>query len=141
MRFLGGIWKRKVNGEILDFYPCPFMVGDIFITTNNIKPEIRYPKTKWEKLPEDSYLVVSSLKHPVKTIFGENEHTLTLDELPFHQDTLGSYTGAGNQSDGYGAPIGNGVYQGDVKTRGIGGDKPFSFMPKSYAVFIYRRIA
>ena len=112
-----------------------------YITTNNIKPEIRYPKTKWEKLPEDSYLVVSSLKHPVKTIFGENEHTLTLDEVPFHQDTLGSYTGAGNQSDGYGAPIGNGVYQGDVKTRGIGGDKPFSIMPKSYAVFIYRRIA
>lgn len=139
MRVLSGIWKRKINGETLDYYPCPFLPGDIFITTNSIKPEIRYPGTQWEELPEETYLVVASDVHQVKTIFGENEHTLTVDEIPEHKHSLGvgsGYSTGINSFFGYGSSYKGSLYTGDK-----GGGQAHNNMPRSYAVYIYRRIA
>lgn len=143
MRFLGGIWKRKINGETLDYYPCPYMVGDIFITTNSIKPEIRYPGTEWEELPEETYLMTASLKHPVKSICGENEVTLTIETIPKHRFRI---YGVGNADFAKGTVtmMGNsgGANQGNyADTEYIGGGKAHNNMPKSYAVYGYIRIA
>lgn len=150
MRFLGGIWKRKINGETLDYYPCPYMVGDIFITTNSIKPEIRYPGTEWEELPEETYLMIASSAHPVKSTCGENEHTLTIDEMPQHYHQLIDKSIGTRPQSGWGsgtsntniiattAPNAMGRY---IDTANVGGNKPHNNMPKSYAIYGYRRIA
>lgn len=142
MRFLGGIWKRKVNGEILDYYPCPFMVGDIFITTNSIRPEIRYPGTSWEELPEETYLMIASSKFPVKSIGGENEHTLTIDEMPSHTHSSVVY---GRQLSGDVIASSNGEggsYPGkDYNIGKTGGGQSHNNMPQFYAIYGYRRIA
>lgn len=140
MRFLGGIWKRKINGETLDYYPCPYMVGDIFITTNSLKPEIRFPGTKWEELPEETYLVIASSKYPVKNICGQNEIVLTKDNLPNIKLGIDYYYPGDNPSF-ISANKGNGVYIGTGNTNIIGGGMPLNNMPKSYAIYGYIRIA
>lgn len=142
MRFLGGIWKRKINGETLDYYPCPYMVGDIFITTNSIKPEIRYPGTEWEELPEETYLMTASSAHPVKSTCGENEVTLTVEQIPAHSHsvTKGSNVNANgwNFMSGYGGDVPSGTKNNTDQT---GGGQAHNNMPKSYAIYGYIRIA
>ena len=139
MRFLGGIWKRKINGETLDYYPCPYMVGDILITTNGISPEIRYPNTEWEELPEEAYLMIASSKYPIKSTGGENEVTLTVEQIPEHNHQLAI---EGGSSGRYGAKL----QQGNTTTDNFavintGGGQPHNNMPKFYAIYGYRRIA
>ncbi len=36
----------KINGE--DYYPCPYVVGDLYITTNSENPSNKYGGTTWE---------------------------------------------------------------------------------------------
>ena len=137
MRFLGGIWKRKVNGETLDYYPCPYMVGDIFITTSSIKPEIRYPGTEWEELPEETYLMIASSKYTVKSTGGENEVTLTIDQIPPHTHIL---PGAGGGS-GKTTLLRANTQVASVQSYSTGGGEPHNNMPRFYAIYGYRRIA
>ncbi len=140
MRFLSGIWKRKINGETLDYYPCPYMVGDILITTNTIKPEIRYPGTEWEELPEETYLMIASSKYPNKSTGGENEVTLIKDNLPNIKLGIDYYT-SGNNASFICASKGSGIYVGTGNTNIIGSSKPINNMPQFYAIYGYRRIA
>lgn len=147
MKFLGGIWKRKVNGETLDYYPCPFMVGDIFVTTNTIKPEVRYPGTEWEELPEETFLMIASSKYTVKSTGGENEVTLTVEQIPAHTHPIKDkvYDVEFGRNDGGGGnrnPIGGtGKSHGIVEASSVGGGQPHNNMPKFYAIYGYRRIA
>ena len=147
MKFLGGIWKRKVNGETLDYYPCPFMVGDIFVTTNTIKPEVRYPGTEWEELPEETFLMIASSKYTVKSSGGENEVTLTVEQIPAHTHPIKDkvYDVEFGRNDGGGgnrSPIGGtGKSHGIVEASSVGGGQPHNNMPKFYAIYGYRRIA
>ena len=137
MRFLGGIWKRKINGETLDYYPCPYMVGDIFITTNSISPEIRYPGTEWEELPEEAYLMIASSKYPVKSTGGENEVTLIINHIPPHTHIL---PGAGSGS-GQTTLVRANTQVASVQSYSTGGGEPHNNMPRFYAIYGYRRIA
>ena len=137
MRFLGGIWKRKINGETLDYYPCPYMVGDILITTNGISPKIRYPGTEWEELPEEAYLMIASSKYTVKSTGGENEVTLTINHIPPHTHTL---PGAGSGS-GQTTLVRANTQVASVQSYSTGGGEPHNNMPKFYAIYGYRRIA
>lgn len=144
MRFLGGIWKRKINGETLDYYPCPYMVGDILITTNTISPEIRYPGTEWEELPEETYLMIASSQHPVKSTCGENETTLTVEQLPSHRMSVKAGTNNTTNTNGdafligYGGSYGNNTIR---YTNSIGSGLAHNNMPKSYAIYGYIRVA
>lgn len=139
------------NGRIGDLsnsnvmYPnANYEVGDLFITTREDDPNIRFGG-QWEKLPSETFLINASDAYPVKSTGGENEHTLTVDEMPehFHTTTINRDDGGGNQNwgglSGY-AKV-SGVVLGQASGSHVGNSQPHNNMPKFYAVYIWIRIA
>ena len=125
-----------------------YKIGDIFITTNEENPANRFGGT-WEKLPDETFLMTASSKYAVKSTGGENEHTLTIEEMPSHgheiKDT--SYNVNFGRVDGGGGPnfpingAGAGNSYGLVTALETGGNKPHNNMPKFYAVYVWIRVA
>ena len=95
------------HGTLKDYegnniYPnAYYKIGDIFITTNNENPANRFGGT-WEKLPDETFLMTASSNYTVKSTGGENEHTLTIDEIPPHNHPLAI---EGGSSSRYGAKL------------------------------------
>lgn len=149
-KFMGGIPKRKVDGEEIPMYFCPYFVGDILQTVSEVSPNVRYPGTTWQKIEEETYLVSASSNHPVKSTFGENEHTLTVDEMPkltfqsdqsvYNDGFMLHATGGSNYTTLALASQGYGVYNKPT-THFNGGGQAHNNMPKSYAVYIWLRVA
>jgi hypothetical protein len=132
---------EDINGNKI--YPNPYYkIGDIFITTRDENPSERFGGT-WEKLPDETFLMTSSENYPIKSIGGENEHTLTVDEIPNHTHTIYS---AGNTNYATGVVTSMGNRNGNNPTTNTistsnCGDKPHNNMPKFYAVYVWIRVA
>ncbi len=143
MRVVSGILKQIINGVEYETLLCPYAVGDVFITTNNINPETRYKGTKWQKIEDETFLMSASTKYPAKSAGGENEHTLTIEELPSHTHGFQRNRSSGNMT--WGGMIGtakvDGVTFGYMDSSGTGGDQPHNNMPKFFAVNMWRRMA
>lgn len=99
----------------------------------------------WEKLAEGTVLMSAGDTYTAGQVYGENEHTLTVDEMPAH--THGFYIGYGNTTSGPHDALfyskmqvqpwgGNGQYL----QQPAGGSQPHNNMQKSYATNIWRRI-
>ena len=115
-----------------------YKVGDIFITTRDENPSIRFGGT-WEKLPDETFLMTASSNYPVKTTGGENEHTLTIEEMPSHNHGLSI---EGGSSTKWGTRVQQGNTTVDkyaISSNGSG--KPHNNMPKYYAVYVWIRVA
>lgn len=150
MKVASTLWKEKINGEEIEFLVCPYMVGDILTTTNNIDPSARYKGTTWQKIEEETFLMSASETYPVKTTGGENEHTLTVDEMPSHNHTISNNGNAkfpitiNAETGGTGYNI-NYSYGTKSEPRLIadnkGGSKAHNNMPKFYAVYFWLRVA
>ena len=135
------------HGTLKDYegnniYPnAYYKVGDIFITTNSENPADRFGGT-WQKLPEETFLMTASSQYAVKSTGGENEVTLTAEQIPAHNHTFwkgDNVNGSGNRvMTGYG-----GTVQGDVDiySSSVGGGQAHNNMPKFYAVYIWIRVA
>lgn len=134
------------HGTLKDYegnkiYPnAYYKVGDIFITTNEENPANRFGGT-WQKLPEETFLMTASSNYTVKSTGGENEVTLTVEQIPPHNHRVASYKGNGSTADGYNARMGDGVWESNIYTITIGGGQPHNNMPKFYAVYIWIRVA
>ena len=118
-----------------------YKIGDIFITTNEENPANRFGGT-WEKLPDETFLMTASSKYAVKSTGGENEHTLTIDEMPKHRLQING-NGSGD-SWATGNIMMNSAYSNTpatANTEYIGGDQPHNNMPKFYAVYVWIRVA
>lgn len=138
-KFIGFLWKKKVNGEEIPVYPCPYFVGDFLITESEVSPNIRWKGTTWQLIEEETYLVSASESHPVKTIFGENEVTLTIEQIPNHNHSL--HLGSGS-SGAYGGQLKAGNTGIDnYAITSTGGGQAHNNMPKSYSVYIWKRVA
>lgn len=129
-----------------------YKVGDIFITTRDENPSIRFGGT-WEKLPDETFLMTASSNYPVKTTGGENEHTLTKDELPntslkivdssysWTVNLAGSKTGSGSSYPGITGLKAEPTDSQKIRTENMGSGKPHNNMPKFYAVYVWIRVA
>lgn len=132
------VLKTKIDDKSIELLPCPYAVGDIFITTNELNPTTRYKGTKWKKIEEETFLMSASSNHKVKTTGGENEHTLTVDEIPDHYHELNYDQTDGGNSSAYKTGT-QGSYKG--RTYSTGGGKAHNNMPKFYAVYFWLRTA
>lgn len=134
------------HGTLKDYegnkiYPnAYYKVGDIFITTNEENPADRFGGT-WEKLPDETFLMTSSSNYAVKSTGGENEHTLTINEIPSHKHTFG--IAPQNDNGSYVIPYGGKRFSDTAQaiTSDVGGGQPHNNMPKFYAVYIWIRVA
>ena len=134
--------KTKINDEKIELLFCPYMVGDILTTTNVINPNNRYKGTTWQKIEEETFLMTASSKHPVKTTGGENEHTLTVEEMPKHKHTVSGRTGQDSWTIGDIAMRAAGSNPvGKVDTNEQGQGLAHNNMPKFYAVYFWLRVA
>ena len=125
------------NYEGNKIYPnAYYKVGDIFITTNEENPANRFGGT-WQKLPEETFLMTASSNYTVKSTGGENEVTLTVEQIPSHEHGIGYSSSSGNGE----VLLRAAGYTGGTLTNKTGGGQPHNNMPKFYAVYIWIRVA
>ena len=138
-----------------------YPVGAIFQTTSDINPNDYFGVGVWEKI-ENAFLYGSGSK-AVKSIGGEETHTLTTNEIPSHSHT-GSTNSAGSHThvvkfssrdSGYG----DSRYGGDnnkglskntesagnhshsLSLNNTGGNAAHNNMPPYYVVHIWHRVS
>ena len=123
---------------------CPVHADDVWITFSNDDPHDRWPGTTWEKL-RDSMLLASGKRSAGET-GGEEEHTLTKEEMPRHAHALIGYWRVPNSGDFHVASY-RGISsdppttEDDSSVRYNGGSQPHNNMPPYIAVHMWRRIA
>lgn len=119
-----------------------YKVGDVFITTNEENPATRFGGT-WQKLPDETYLMTASTKYKVKSTGGENQHTLTVNEIPSHQHTINGYQGASEWGAGdlWFRAATSGNTPATKTTISTGGGQAHNNMPKFYVVYVWIRVA
>ncbi len=145
MKVMSGMLKQNVDGAEYETLLCPYMVGDIFVTTNSVNPETRYKGTKWQKIEDETFLMSASETYPVKSTGGENEVTLAIEHIPEHKHTTAINRADGGGSQSWGGLIGysnvTGVVLGQASTSSVGGNQPHNNMPKFFAVYMWLRVA
>lgn len=147
-KVVSGMLKQEINGVVYETLLCPYMVGDVLITTNNISPATRYKGTTWQKIEEETFLMSASETYPVKSKGGSNTKTITIENLPPHKHLYSIAKQAGNQNwsqaGGYskvdGAVIGAGETRDNDSSNAMK-SKPFNNMPKFFAVNMWIRVA
>lgn len=120
-------------------------IGEIYITTSNEDPSVKFPGTVWEQI-KDTFLLASGDLYTLGSIGGESEHTLTIDEIPSHSHSYKRHEFDRNDTD---PDTGEDVYGANNKTLGArmgvteftGGGQPHNNMPPYLAVSIWKRVA
>lgn len=133
-------WKIFGQGFLDYVHP----VGSYYISNDPTSPAELFGGN-WEKLEEGTVLMSAGDTYTAGHAYGENEHTLTVDEMPSHMHKF--YMGYGNTTSGPHDAFfyskmqvqpwgGNGQYL----QRPAGGGQSHNNMQKSYATNIWRRI-
>lgn len=116
-----------------------YPVGSVYISVNEINPQTIFGGI-WEQI-KDRFLLACGDKYTNGAIGGEENHTLTIGEMPEHRHELGYDTGvllaAGNErgNAGTGSNYGQGWF-----TKSIGGNQPHNNMPPYFALYMWKRI-
>lgn len=125
------------------FYPNAFYeVGDLFLTTRNENPSVRFGGA-WELFGKGKTLVcVDENDNDFKTVKqtgGEKTHKLTIEEMPKHKHDGwgGTYGGGGPYYYNY-YVYGN--WNTDDSHKSVGGDKPHNNMQPYITCYIWIRI-
>ena len=132
----------------LSVYP----IGSIYLSTNSTNPAELFGGT-WQQI-KDVFMMASGDKYAAGSTGGEAEHTLTVDEIPKHRHSSGSYQYGypSNYTDGgryctwvnYGTPNNNEPTTGEngaVRTSWVGGSQPHNNLPPYLAVYMWQRVA
>ena len=82
---------------------CPYEIGDIYFTLRDENPSNRWSGTIWERI-KDRFLLAASDSYAVGGTGGSKTHThtnpttgsttLTVDQIPSHSHSFGSYSHA-----------------------------------------------
>ena len=141
-----------------------YPVGAIFQTTSDINPNDYFGVGVWEKI-ENAFLYGSGSK-AVKSIGGEEMHTLTTNEMPSHSHT-GNTNNAGSHTHVLYRPIGDknyvngnnpatwwgtnkngsettssaGNHSHSISLNNTGGNVAHNNMPPYYVVHIWHRVS
>lgn len=139
--------KDVVTFDMLQKYLEVFKVGSLYLTVNNVNPATELGYGTWQRYAEGRALVgyssnvTSSVPDWVKVggnTFGSYTHTLTENEIPYHNHTfIGSESAGGN----YGSDLGISGSGAATPTSFVGGDQPHNNVQPSIVVFIWRRIS
>lgn len=71
---------------------CPFPVGAmLFLSGLGEDPNTTYPGTQWDRV-EGVFPLASDADHPVDSTGGEEEVTLTVDQMPVHTHLQNAHT-------------------------------------------------
>ena len=139
-----------------------YPIGSVFITTNTTNPSTYFGGT-WERIRGRFLLAADDSAYKIGKTGGEAEHTLTVDETPYHEHISKNYSK--NWNAGIDIPSGksyassyidstgswnfngtSGVISGGeinemANTSGIGGNQPHNNMPPYLVVYIWKRIS
>lgn len=133
------------------FYPNAFYeVGDLFLTTRNENPSIRFGGT-WELFGKGKTLVcVDENDDDFKTVKqtgGEKTHTLTVDEMPAHDHGINVFSPESGNTGRYTCNPEWNNRSSDISdirwigTSGVSGKtKPYNNMPPYITCYIWIRI-
>ena len=138
------------NGSVV----CPFAVGMWCFYDGTEDLSTIYPGTKWQKM-EGRFLFGSNSSHTVGMTGGEENHKLTISEMPSHDHMQRKVV-----SNNMGALVVNphieGMFTGDelgigqtswfenkapLTTSVSGGDQPHNNMPPYYVTNMWKRTA
>ncbi len=86
--------QTNIENAINDMKKSLYSVGDLFMTTNEEDPNIKFGGT-WRKLTDDAYLKIVS-SNAGKTGGTSSEHKIPLTSIPSHTHTYSA--GGGNYS-------------------------------------------
>lgn len=128
-------------------------VGSIYMSLDATDPSVRFGGV-WERI-QNAFLLAASDAHPAGESGGEENHALTIDEMPNISGTIemhGVGTGTsiagatgvfygGYYQSSYAQPVGN-ASAGSFAYIGLafGGNQPHNNMPPYLAVYIWKRI-
>lgn len=131
---------------------CPYGVDDVWITFSGDDPHIRWLGTTWEQLHDR--MLLASGKRTTGETGGEEEHTLSVGEMPNHGHTvngIGMWVGSSGNGNGFTATgqwntVGNnGNYEvygpGYWTSNNNGGNLPHNNMPPYISASMWKRIA
>lgn len=130
------------KSELLDsVYP----IGAIYISVSDSSPKTLFGGD-WEQI-RGRFLLSESADIPAGSYGGEENHTLTIEEMPSHRHQAADANGNqlnynGNAQIGEGnSGISGGVDWSNMWTSYTGGGNPFSIMPPYFSVYMWKRIA
>lgn len=132
---------NSLNTTINSLIPA---IGEIYITTLNENPSIRFGGT-WEQI-KDMFLLASGDIYNAGVTGGEAIHTLTVEEMPSHSHTFQRHMldrnddGTNTGQSGYGVTNKTiDIYE--ATTSVIGNGQPHNNMPPYLVVYIWKMVA
>lgn len=125
------------------FYPNAFYeIGDLFLTTRNENPSVRFGGV-WELFGKGKTLVCVNEDdndfNEVKKTGGEKTHTLTINEIPYH-DHKGYLSGGDKKSITQASHGGYNSAQATQDTTSTGGNKPHNNLQPYITCYIWIRV-
>ena len=147
----------KVNNK--NIFDLIYPVGSIYISVNSTSPKVLFGGT-WERIMERFLFGCGDERYPAGHTGGEEQHVLTVEEMPSHNGHLsagiaggvptgkGNYEGYLNSSVMTPYPEGNyrgwNVYLGNEMhpaSEAVGGGQPHNNMPPFIQVAMWKRTA
>ena len=122
-----------------------YLIGSIYMTVSDKNPFELFGIGTWEKI-ENRFLLASSNIHMNGETGGEENHTLTINEMPKHSRKM-KYDSIGwtaiRQSSGTNGIVENTTssYDGQYSTEEVGNGNAHNNMPPYLAVNMWKRIA
>lgn len=121
-----------------------FPIGSILMNTTNINPET-YIGGTWELFGKGKTIVGVDPDDEnfseVEKTGGEKEHTLTVEEMPYHRHDIDTYGGDGPATARYTRGTENAVGLKTVSTHHSGENKPHNNLQPYITCYIWKRIA
>lgn len=150
--------KDVVTHEQLAIAIQVYKVGDIYITTSDENPSIRFGYGSWERYAEGRTLVgyssdaTSSTPDWVKLVgktHGEYEHSLTVEEMPSHKhnmefDAFSEASGGSTSQNGFLIPVADtplGAKSNNNTIAPTGGNKSHNNVQPSIVVYFWVRVS
>ena len=132
------------NFVLDNIYP----VGSIYMNVNSTNPGTLFGGT-WEQI-QGRFLLGMSSSYPAGSQGGEAEHTLTMEEMPYHNHAMayGPDSSGGATGFSYGIAAGSATnseggrgYASNLGTFPAGGSYSHNNMPPYLSVYIWKRTA
>ena len=134
----GGV---SAGGLLEAIYP----IGSIYMSVNNVSPAFLLGG-EWVSI-QNRFLFAASSEYAAGTTGGEEQHILTISEVPEHQHTstpLGYYAYGGFEATSIFAKDAGAGYRtnlGNVLTGKAGGNVAHNNMPPYLAVYMWKRVS